>query len=411
MEELKKLNSKMMDNLSFEDFVKTLEYVNLKLRGKTYPDEETGIYQGDMIVEGLVSPSNEMQMIILKRLYNSLKEEISAEAKGMICYYTLNNLHLFKDGNGRTSRYFYQLYNNKFDEEYLFHPDSKEDQSKRTKFEKENGISRVEYFLNDVNYNIFLNKLDDGSIYDCERMREYTRISTHISELFVDQHFDTPFLSDVVVSQLGKYAKEFARNISNRNCQISLSGIAMCELLTKRNVIQHFIELNDEHFKEVSEKFKIDIKGNLLFYVGSNGEFKADVNTESWDLETCLEYIKISEKLLLEQFEMIVEASKYYSNIKQQNNEQVDTVNSVKETYIEMNSESEINTSQIRNEYQTMMDTVNSSPSVDELEKVREEYIKMMSGDDINYTSMSNEDSDYSDHMTLPTQSNEMHRR
>ena len=300
---------------------------------------------------------------------------------------------------------------NKFNEEYLFHPDSKEDQSKRSKFEKENGISRVEDFLNDVNYNILLNKLDDGSIYDCERMREYTRISTHISDLFADQHFDTPFLSNDVVSQLGKNAKEFARNISNRNCQFSLSGIAMCELLTKKNVIQHFIELNDEHFKEVSKTFKVDTKGNLLFYIGSNGEFKADVQTENWDVETCMEYIKISEKLLLEQYEMIVEASKYYSNIKQQNREQTDEINSVRENYNEMNGGGKIDTNQVHDEYQTMMNEVMTTPTVEELQKARDEYIKMMSGEYIEDSNLSNDDSDYSCHMTLPTQSNGMHRR
>lgn len=48
---------------------------------------------------------------------------------------------------------------------------------------------------------------------------------------------------------------------------------------------------------------------------------------------------------------------------------------------------------------------------VDEVQKLREEYIKMMSGDDSESQTISNDDSDYSDHMTLPTQSSGMHRR
>lgn len=321
MDILQSINAEKIEELSFEEFIKTLEYVNLRLRDKTIPDSETGIYKGDMIVEGLVSPSNEMQMIILEKMFNCLKSDINDEAKGMICYYTLNNLHLFKDGNGRTSRYFYQLFTKNFNTEYLFHPELKENQTKRTKFEKENGIFRVEEFLNMINYNIFLNKLADGSIHDCERLHEYTRVSTCIHDVNVDQHFDTPFLSDEVVSQLGSNAKEFARNITNRNCQITMSGIAMCELLSKNNLLQHFIDLNDEHFKTVSEQYKTDTKGYLIFYVGSNGKYKADVQTEKWDVQTCLDYVKISEKLLIEQFDMIVEASKYYSNVKQDKKE------------------------------------------------------------------------------------------
>lgn len=322
MENLMNINGEMINTLSFEDFVKTLEYVNLRLRGKMTPDNDTGIYQGDMIVEGLVSPSNEMQVIILKKLYDTLQEDIDSETKGMICYYTLNNLHLFKDGNGRTSRYFYQIFSGNFNEKYLYHIDSKEDLSKRKNFEQENGLMRVEEFLNNVNYNIFLGKLDNGSIYNCERMHEYMRIDTQVMDLNVDEHFDTPFLSDEVITQLGSKSKEFARNISNRNCQFTLSGIAMCELLTKLNKMQNFIELNDDHFREVSEKFNVETKGNLVFYVGSKGEYKADVNAENWDVKTCLEYIKISEKNLIEQYDMIVEASKYYSNKKQENIEQ-----------------------------------------------------------------------------------------
>lgn len=155
MKEIIELGEKIVNcELSFEDFIKALEFINMQLRGKVKPDEEIGIYQGDMIVEGLVSPSNDMQINILKKLYDTLHKNIDSNAKGMICYYTLNNLHLFEDGNGRTSRFFYQLFTSNYNEDYLYHPDSKEDLSKRTDFEQENGLSSVEKFLNTVNYNL-----------------------------------------------------------------------------------------------------------------------------------------------------------------------------------------------------------------------------------------------------------------
>jgi hypothetical protein len=319
MKEIIELGEKIVNcELSFEDFIKALEFINMQLRGKVKPDEEIGIYQGDMIVEGLVSPSNDMQINILKKLYDTLHKNIDSNAKGMICYYTLNNLHLFEDGNGRTSRFFYQLFTSNYNEDYLYHPDSKEDLSKRTDFEQENGLSSVEKFLNTVNYNLLLNKLSDGSIYDCERMHEYNRISTYPVDLYANEHFKTTFLSNDVVKELGEEAKEVSRNISNRNCSFSIAGLAMCELLTKSGQLEHFIELNDKHFSEVSEEYKTSTKGNLLFYIGSNGEFISDVNTEKWDAQTCREYLSISEKLLLEQYDMIVEASKYYAKKKKE---------------------------------------------------------------------------------------------
>ncbi len=311
-------NQIVRSNLSFEDFIKTIELINLKLRGKEQADETTGIYKGDMIVDGLVSPSNKMQMVILKKLYDTLQEDIDPQAKAMTCYYTINNLHLFQDGNGRTSRFFYQLYSNNLNEEYLYHPNSAEDTSKRYKFEKDNNLSSPEQFLNIINYNLYSNMLSDGIIHDTKRMREYSRVSTYTVDLFSDEHFKTTFLSDEVVKELGDEAKEVARNISNRNCNFSISGLAMCELLTRNNTIEKYIELNDEHFKRVSEKNNIDATGNLLFYVGSNDEYGSDVHAEEWDAKTCKEYVAISEKLLLDQYEMIVEASKYYANKKQE---------------------------------------------------------------------------------------------
>ena len=125
MTELTELGKQILDiNISFEEFIKILELINLKLRGKSAPDEETGIFQGDMIVSGLVSPSNKIQNKILMKLFDTLHEDLDPMAKGMICYYALNNLHLFRDGNGRTSRFFYQLFCNNFNDEYLYHIDS-----------------------------------------------------------------------------------------------------------------------------------------------------------------------------------------------------------------------------------------------------------------------------------------------
>ncbi len=310
-------NQIVQSNISFGEFIKTLELINMKLRGKDKLDEETGIYKGDMIVDGLVSPSNEMQMVILKKLYDTLQEDLDAHAKAVTCYYTLNNLHLFQDGNGRTSRFFYQLYTNNFNEEYLYHPNSTEDQSKRYKFERENDLPPVEAFLNEVNYNLYLNMLSNGIIYDCPRMHEYNKVSNYTVDLYSEEHFKTTFLSDDVVKELGAEAEEVARNISNRNCRFSLAGVAMCELLTRKNTIQKYLELNDKHFKRVSEENNVDLTGSLLFYIGSNDEYGADVHTEEWDAETCREYLSISEKLLVSQYEMTVAAAKYYVNKKQ----------------------------------------------------------------------------------------------
>lgn len=63
---------------------------------------------------------------------------------------------------------------------------------------------------------------------------------------------------------------------------------------------------------------------------------------------------------------------------------------------------------QLRNE---MMNENISKPIAEELGKLREEYIKMMSGEDSDFEVVSDKDSTYSDHMTLPSQSNGMHRR
>lgn len=364
MENIMSINNEQIKNLTFEEFVKTLEYVNLRLRGKLTQDEETGIYKENMFVDGLVSPSNEMQMIILKKLFETLKENIDLETKGLICYYTLNNLHLFKDGNGRTSRYFYQFFNNNFNQDYLYHENGKENTSKRYEFEKDNNLLNVTEFFNIVNYNIFKNKIAEGLILDSEKLREYTTIKTFFPG--VEGKMDTSWLPNELNTQLGSQSEELIRNLANNNCNFPLGGISMCIILTKMNLLQNYIDINN-----LSTQTDIGLYRPLVFHVGTEDkeDFESHVCVENWDLQTCLDYVHLNEKLLIEQFDMIVEISRTYSNKKQNED--------VKQSNDEL--------AQLREE---ILNENISKPTAEELEKLREEYIKMMSSGDIDFYSV-----------------------
>ena len=62
-----------------------------------------------MLAGDLVSPTKEVQMKTLEYLTQNMSKVPDKKARATMVYYTLLNLHMFSDGNGRTSRFMYDL--------------------------------------------------------------------------------------------------------------------------------------------------------------------------------------------------------------------------------------------------------------------------------------------------------------
>ena len=136
--------SEFVSSLTGDEIKEFLIEVNRKVRD--LKPEEGGIYKGDrMIVGECISPKGEIQEKFFNKMADFFKNVKNKEDIAIGMYYLINYLHLFQDGNGRTSRFVYELMTNSdfkdFDGDYFKH--KKGDVSSRAGFCKSKGIQEV----------------------------------------------------------------------------------------------------------------------------------------------------------------------------------------------------------------------------------------------------------------------------
>ena len=117
-----------LSTLTGEDVKRLLLYVNSRVRN--IPIEENKFCEETMCAGGLVSPDNEIQSRYFEKIAEALKNVKGKKDRATMMFYLINELHLFEDGNGRTSRAIFEILNNKnfsFDNnDTLIHDDEKD---------------------------------------------------------------------------------------------------------------------------------------------------------------------------------------------------------------------------------------------------------------------------------------------
>lgn len=133
-----------ISSLTGDDIKNFLIEVNRSVR-ELEPDEG-GIYKGDrMIVGECISPKRGIQEKYFDKMAMFLKSVNNKKDMATAMYYLINYLHLFKDGNGRTSRFVYEaivagdLIN--YNDEFFKH--KKGQDTSRTGFCKSRGIKEI----------------------------------------------------------------------------------------------------------------------------------------------------------------------------------------------------------------------------------------------------------------------------
>lgn len=130
---------KPIDEMSSNEMIELLIKLNKCLRCLDSDEVRSdGMIAGDM-----VAPTREVQDKVLDYLMNNISKIQDKRSKAAIIYYTLLNLHMFSDGNGRTSRFMYDLISGDLDEKnlsYYFHKDSNNTFEQKNKLELDKGI-------------------------------------------------------------------------------------------------------------------------------------------------------------------------------------------------------------------------------------------------------------------------------
>ena len=104
------------DDKEFKSFIETtdkqdmhryLSHINQKLREVS--SKKRGFHDGRMVVAGLISPNRETQTRVLDYEIDALAQMDNPRYRATSAYYMINDLHMFPDGNGRTSRVVFEL--------------------------------------------------------------------------------------------------------------------------------------------------------------------------------------------------------------------------------------------------------------------------------------------------------------
>ena len=138
-------NEEAFDNkiqeLNRDGAYKYLMTLNGILRG--VGRSERGVRNNVQVGEHM-APSRKVQGAILNDTTEALKGIKDNHYRAALSYYTVNNLHLFADGNGRTSRAVYEIFDNPnfnlYSEDFVHKTDSVHESGGHEKFEREHGI-------------------------------------------------------------------------------------------------------------------------------------------------------------------------------------------------------------------------------------------------------------------------------
>lgn len=286
-----------LSTLNGDDIKKYLIYINSRVRNISV--DEGGLYQGDrMIAGGLISPKGEIQVKYFDKMAELLKKIKGRENKATIMYYLINELHLFQDGNGRTSRCIYELLaNREFDinvNDYFSHNESDLAKIPGRKFEEDKNILRTEYAGNYSSYFLLKYLMDLGLVNINEDLMKTLNIKTHNDSGV--QSYSGVYISDEAKQNLS--AKDVSlvnRALLDNNEQYSVGGLTMLTMLAKKE--------NNGRLEEFcySGKKLPEIEGyipNIRIWI--DNEEKRDVSVKSmgdWTSQDYLVAIEVADKI------------------------------------------------------------------------------------------------------------------
>ena len=283
-------------NMTPEQFIKFLIYINKKLRNL---DDNKAVLEEYMTAGDLVAPTNEVKEKILNYLCLSMKnckDNISCAA---MVYYTLINLHLFSDGNGRTSRYLFDLLSGNNQDEnigYYYHKEKGKNIEIKDNFELSRGIldpSRV----NIIPDEIIIEKLN---FIPYEILEKYSWIM--VGRTYKSKEI-TDILPENVLKELSNQELNDLDQIlsDSLGCGLTPAGLAMIYVTSKKGQLNKWLELDINNMPIEFQK-KCRIERRLCFPIFRNGELIADWTTE--DFRTI---IKIGNMIKYERLKCLID--------------------------------------------------------------------------------------------------------
>ena len=317
---------KKLEGKSFDEYVSSLNgdelrdfliFINAKVReidtedGGLFQDEgrylEDGTYlEYRMNVGGeLIAPRKEVQDRSFEKMASMLKNVSNNQHKAIVMYTLINYLHLFQDGNGRTSRMVYDLLSGNIrdgeqDAQYYTHEKGKKVGNRQT---WDNSRNAQEARVVSTIASEFLMKylLNEGLISSQhEELSKHIRIKTMCSG-----ESKGIYISDENKSQLSRKTLEHLKKaLKDNNESISTSALSLLIILTQKGNLQ---PLKNYYF---NKEWEVDdgLVRNCINIGNSRddedleifGEYPKDLaerTFEGWTPQDYLKLVDITDKI------------------------------------------------------------------------------------------------------------------
>lgn len=269
-----------LDNLSGQDVKDLLIYINSKVRN--IPIEEGGILEeeGEFMRAGsLIAPKREIQEKCFDKIADSLKNIEGRKNKGCIMYYLINELHLFEDGNGRTSRCVYEMFANpEFDFEQNDHfAHDKDDMAKVSSadFEVMNHLMKTEKAGNISSFFLYRTLVNNGLIKN-EDFSNSLLVDTYIEHESIGQYNDVIEISEEIKNQLSLQQIDLINQALNDNNEnYSTAGLTLLVMEEAKGQLNDLTNLvlsgkkleghDIEVVFDIGKAYKGPFDGNMVF--------------------------------------------------------------------------------------------------------------------------------------------------
>lgn len=137
-----------LNNLDPKDALRMLVFINGIITGKGKKERRTWSFSsvwGGAEVSGHLSPARETQDIAIEETFDAIKNDITDNHKrAALAYYMINHLHLFGDGNGRTARTMYEVFDKRdfriVGSDFMHQTDDEEEVGDRKNFTERTGL-------------------------------------------------------------------------------------------------------------------------------------------------------------------------------------------------------------------------------------------------------------------------------
>ena len=315
--ELKKDDEKFksfIETTDKQDIHRYLSYINQKLR-ETYP-KERGFHDGRMVVSDLISPNRETQTRVLNYEIDALAQMDNPRYRAASAYYIINDLHMFSDGNGRTSRAVFELLdspevNISEQQQFFSHKDNRAQHSTAEhgayEFQEAKNIIRTQDF-NQLAMLGYLEKMSADSANDdiipVLRDSLEARIKNNDGDIFIifgglqdsiPGDLSIPaFNNNAEFNSLSAKDKErVCCALRDELSRVSVSGLAMLKFYQEKSQQAEFLErirTKDAYFDYDTWMINIDPDPE-------EKEFFGHCECEDWSKEDFLHYAELAEDI------------------------------------------------------------------------------------------------------------------